>query len=127
MLAACQLILMLGLASVACVSATVARHQAQAAADLAALAGARYTALADNAACAVARAVVVANRATMTACRLDGLDLLVSVSVAVRGLPVMFGVASATARAGPVGIPAAPGSVPPGRPPPGQVGPGPPA
>jgi secretion/DNA translocation related TadE-like protein len=120
-LGACQLILTLTLACILYVSATVARHQAQAAADLAALAGARYVVLGADVACAVAEAVVAANRATMTSCRPDGLDLVVSVSVAVRGAPPAVGVATATARAGPVGVPAGePGPAP------GEPGPDPP-
>ncbi|HKD97003.1 MAG TPA: Rv3654c family TadE-like protein [Micromonosporaceae bacterium] len=106
-LSACVLVVSIGLACVVAVAAVVGRHRAQAAADLAALAGARYAALGEAAACAAAGAVVDANGARVTACRLDGLDLVVSVAVEVPGAPAALGPARATARAGPAGIPGA--------------------
>ncbi len=74
----------------------VAREQARAAADLGALAGAAYAIRGADAACARAGELVRANGATVTDCRLDGLDLLLSVTT-VTGA----GAAEATARAGP--------------------------
>ena len=81
-------------------SVIVARHRAQSAADLAALAAAaRAPAGADNA-CRQARTVAYAARATLRDCVLTGLDVRVSVTVGT-GLP-MVGDARATARAGPI-------------------------
>jgi secretion/DNA translocation related TadE-like protein len=77
----------------------VAREQARTAADLGALAGAAYAVRGGAAACARAAEIVRANGATVTACRLDGLDLLLDVT-AVTGA----GAAEATARAGPVRV-----------------------
>ncbi|MEV4417619.1 Rv3654c family TadE-like protein [Catellatospora sp. NPDC049609] len=75
----------------------VAREQARTAADLGALAGAAYAVRGADAACARAAEIVRANGATVTACSLDGLDLLLAVT-AVTGA----GAAEATARAGPL-------------------------
>ncbi|BBY94277.1 hypothetical protein MGALJ_39460 [Mycobacterium gallinarum] len=91
--------------TVACVylgSAVVARHRAQAAADLAALAAAGG--LVDGAATACARAAAVAEAmgSSVADCTVSGLDVVVAVEVgAVLG---RFGVgtARAVARAGPV-------------------------
>ncbi|GIF82454.1 Rv3654c family TadE-like protein [Catellatospora bangladeshensis] len=75
----------------------VAREQARTAADLGALAGAAYAVQGADVACARAGDLVRANGATVTDCRLDGLDLLLSVIAVTRA-----GAAEATARAGPV-------------------------
>ncbi|MEU7821428.1 Rv3654c family TadE-like protein [Catellatospora sp. NPDC049133] len=75
----------------------VAREQARTAADLGALAGAAAAIEGAAAACERAGRIVAANAATVTACRLDGLDLTLSVQV-VTGA----GAAEATAVAGPV-------------------------
>ena len=80
-------------------SAVVARHRAQAAADLAALAAAAR--LPSGAAAACARATLVARemRVDDSECGVDGLDVVVTVRV-----PVAFGgAARAAARAGPAG------------------------
>ncbi len=78
-------------------AAVVARHRAQAAADLAALAAASR--LPSGAGMACARAAAVARRMGVDAvrCEVDGLDVVVSVDVAVAGV----GTARAAARAGP--------------------------
>lgn len=83
-------------------SAVIARHRAQAAADLAALAGAARIGSGGATACASAASVSLAMRARMSECALDGLDVTVRVEV-----PVGLGrwgvhVARAAARAGPV-------------------------
>lgn len=78
-------------------SAVVARHRAQVAADLGALAGAARAVFGASAACAEARRIVVANSAALAACQLDGLDLTITAQV-----NASIGVATATARAGPV-------------------------
>jgi len=80
-------------------AAATARHRAQAAADLGALAGARYAVDGEPTACARAAAIVAANGARMTGCRLDGVDLVVTAAVPLAGV----GTASGVARAGPVG------------------------
>lgn len=77
----------------------VARHRAQAAADLGALAGAAYGLDGPAAACRRAELIVRANGARMLRCELRGLDVVVTAQVRARGLG---GNARATARAGPV-------------------------
>jgi secretion/DNA translocation related TadE-like protein len=79
-------------------SAVVARHRAQTAADLAALAAAARLASGAEAACARASAVARAMRVDDVGCRVDDLDVVVTVRVAVP----FGGVAQAGARAGPV-------------------------
>jgi len=80
-------------------SAVVARHRAQAAADLAALAAAARLAAGPEAACAQAKAVARQMRVSTTGCDVDDLDVVVTVDVrvAVGG----WGSARAAARAGP--------------------------
>lgn len=80
-------------------SVVVARHRAQAAADLAALSAAARLAAGPAAACARATLVARDMRVRDSKCRVDDLDVVVTVEV-----PVAFaGVARAAARAGPVG------------------------
>ena len=80
-------------------SAVVARHRAQAAADLAALAAAARLPSGAAAACARATAVAREMRVDDSECGVDGLDVVVTVRV-----PVAFGgAARAAARAGPAG------------------------
>jgi secretion/DNA translocation related TadE-like protein len=79
-------------------SVVVARHRAQAAADLAALAAAGRLPSGVGAACARATAVARAMRVDNADCRVDGLDVVVTVRVAV----AFTGSARAAARAGPV-------------------------
>lgn len=82
-------------------SAVVARHRAQAAADLAALAGAARLPSGVAAACAHASAVAHGMRVADAQCSVDGLDVVVTVRVAV----AFAGAARAVARAGPVATP----------------------
>ena len=82
-------------------SAVVARHRAQAAADLAALAAAARLPAGGGAACTRAMAVAREMRVDDVRCRIDDLDVVVTVAVAV----VIVGVARAAARAGPVDVP----------------------
>jgi secretion/DNA translocation related TadE-like protein len=82
-------------------SAVIARHRAQAAADLAALSAAGRLASGPDAACASAASLSAAMAAAMATCTLDELDVVVTVEV-----PVGLGrwgvhVARASARAGP--------------------------
>jgi secretion/DNA translocation related TadE-like protein len=90
-----------GLTSVYAAGAVLARHRAQAAADLGALAAASRAIEGPAAACAAAAATVVANGATITDCRLDGLDATVTTTAVVAGAPPGVAPATATARAGP--------------------------
>jgi secretion/DNA translocation related TadE-like protein len=71
------------------------RHRAQVAADLGALAGARYAVDGAGTVCGHAGEIVAANGGRLVKCRLDGLDLVVTAQV---------GPARATARAGPVRV-----------------------
>ena len=78
-------------------SAVVARHRAQAAADLAALAAAARMPSGVGAACARATAVARQMRVDGVQCEADDLDVVVTVEVAVG----LAGPARAAARAGP--------------------------
>jgi secretion/DNA translocation related TadE-like protein len=80
-------------------AAVVARHRAQAAADLAALAAAARLAAGPETACAQAKAVAREMRVSTTGCAVDDLDVVVTVDarLAVGG----WGCARAAARAGP--------------------------
>ncbi|MDD4868440.1 MAG: pilus assembly protein TadG-related protein [Mycobacterium sp.] len=81
-------------------SAVVARHRAQAAADLAALAGAARLPSGTGPACARATAVARETWVADAQCNVQGLDVVVTVAV-----PVAFsGMARAAARAGPAGM-----------------------
>jgi secretion/DNA translocation related TadE-like protein len=80
-------------------AAVVARHRAQAAADLAALAAAARLTAGPEAACAQAKAVAREMRASTSGCAVDDLDVVVTTAVrlAVGG----WASAGAGARAGP--------------------------
>jgi secretion/DNA translocation related TadE-like protein len=86
-------------------SAVIARHRAQAAADLAALAAARWIGSGPQAACVWAASVAMANRSRLVACTPDGLDVVVTVEVAVVLGRLGVGSARAAARAGPARVP----------------------
>ena len=75
----------------------LARHRAQAAADLAALAAAALLPAGADAACARAREVALAMRAGRAGCVVDDLDVVVTIEAAVG----RWGTARAAARAGP--------------------------
>ncbi|GIF65442.1 hypothetical protein Ais01nite_34770 [Asanoa ishikariensis] len=95
---------LLGLACAAVGVAAVGRHQAQTAADLGALAGAARTLEGPDAACARAAEIVAANGGRMSGCVVHGFDVVVTVAVVVRLPPSgSVRVATARARAGPVG------------------------
>lgn len=81
-------------------SAVIARHRAQAAADLAALAAAQH--LADGSACSQASVVARSMRATVTRCAVEDLDVVVSVETSVPVGRIPVGPARAVAKAGPV-------------------------
>jgi secretion/DNA translocation related TadE-like protein len=99
LLCAGSVVIAFGLAGALAAAAATARHRAQTAADLGAVAGARYAVAGEAVACARASMIVEANGARMTGCRLDGFDLTVDVELPVAGLGTVHG----TARAGPVG------------------------
>ena len=89
-----------GLAGAMVGAAHVARHQAQSAADLGALAGAGRAWAGPAAACDRAAEIVTANQARLSGCWVDGLD--VTVTVEVTPAAGLQGVATAWARAGPL-------------------------
>ena len=98
----CLIAMVLATAVAATGSAIVARHRAQAAADLGALAAADVlVGRASGAPCAAAARVASAQGATLTECELSGTDVLVRASVEPRGPVAALGVAVAAARAGP--------------------------
>ncbi len=80
-------------------AAVTARHRAEAAADLAALAAASHATEGPGAACERAREVAVRMSVTLLTCRWERGDALVE----VRSEPAGTGRAEARARAGPVG------------------------
>lgn len=82
-------------------AAVVARHRAQAVADLAALAAAAH--LPDGAAVACTQAADLARAmgTAVVACTMDGLDVVVIVEASAALAPASMGPARATARAGP--------------------------
>ncbi|MGV0626096.1 Rv3654c family TadE-like protein [Mycolicibacter minnesotensis] len=84
-------------------AAVVARHRAQAAADLAALAGAARVPGGSLGACAQASALTRRMLTGEVVCVVDDLDVIVTVAVPVPGW--RLGRAQATARAGPVAQP----------------------
>lgn len=82
-------------------SAVVARHRAQAAADLAALAAAGRLALGAEAACARAADVAHAMQTAVASCTVEDLDVVVTVEVGVVLGRLGTVAARAVARAGP--------------------------
>lgn len=83
-------------------AAVVARHKAQAAADLGALAAAVHALEGREAACAEAAAIITANGGRMVSCQVDGLEATVGAEADAAGLAASFDPAVAKARAGPV-------------------------
>jgi len=79
-------------------AAVIARHRAQTAADLAALAAAARVPAGAEAACAQAAAVARAMRIGVAGCTLEDLDVVVTIEAGVG----RWGAARAAARAGPV-------------------------
>jgi secretion/DNA translocation related TadE-like protein len=76
----------------------VARHRAETAADLGALAGAVRAIEGEATACGTAERIVMANGGRLTGCRVEGLDVVVSAQVPG---PAGWGTSGASARAGP--------------------------
>jgi secretion/DNA translocation related TadE-like protein len=97
-----MLTVFVALAASAVGAAIVARHRAQAAADLAALGGAALAVQGEQAACARAATLVADNGGGIVSCHLDGWDLMVAAEVVPSGVAAFAGAARASARAGPV-------------------------
>ncbi len=95
------LLTMFALVAAGVMSIVDAHRRAQAAADLAALAGAQGRA-AGRDPCAAAALVAGRNGARLTSCRLDGADVLVEVAVSAARPLHLRGPLPARARAGPV-------------------------
>lgn len=95
-------IVLVGVFGAALGAARMARQQARVAADFGALAGAGHALDGEAAACGTAGKLARANGARLAACRLDGLDVLVTTQVTVSPLPWLTRTVTATARAGPV-------------------------
>lgn len=95
-------IVLVGLFGAALGAARMARQQAKVAADFGALAGAGHALEGVAVACGAAGELVRANGARLAACRLDGLDVLVSTQVTASPLPWLTRTVTATTRAGPV-------------------------
>jgi secretion/DNA translocation related TadE-like protein len=85
-------------------SAVIARHRAQSAADLAALAAADGLSGGVEAACERATSVAAAVHVAVTACTVDGLDVVVTVEAAMALTAWGSGPARAAARAGPAAV-----------------------
>jgi len=83
-------------------AAVGARHRAEGAADLAALAAAAHAVEGPDAACAKAAVVTGGMNAALVTCSLDGWDAVVEVDVAGPAPIAALGSAHARARAGPV-------------------------
>ncbi|WP_229791357.1 Rv3654c family TadE-like protein [Micromonospora fulviviridis] len=82
-------------------AARCARHQARNAADFAALGGAGRAIEGTGEACGRAADLAAANGGRLTACRLDGLDVVATAEVRVAPLPWLVRSARVTSRAGP--------------------------
>ncbi|MEV0425293.1 Rv3654c family TadE-like protein [Micromonospora sp. NPDC050495] len=93
---------LIGLFGAAVGAARLARQQARVAADFGALAGAGQVLDGDVVACARAGEVTRANGGRLMACRLDGLDVLITAQVEVSPLPGLRRTATVTSRAGPI-------------------------
>ncbi|MGH3914236.1 MAG: Rv3654c family TadE-like protein [Pseudonocardiaceae bacterium] len=81
----------------------VARHQAESAADLAALAGAGSVVIGEQYVCAQARRVTDRMGVRLASCRVRGWDVLVEVAARPGGPAGGLAEATGRARAGPVG------------------------
>jgi secretion/DNA translocation related TadE-like protein len=104
LLASGLLVVLLGAAMAGVGAAVVARHRAQAAADLGALAGALHALAGEQEACDRAASIVAANGARIIRCRLDGFDISVTAAVSPAGYAALAGAAEASARAGPADV-----------------------
>jgi secretion/DNA translocation related TadE-like protein len=103
-LAAGVLIVLISVAFASAGAATVARHRAENAADLAALAGALRAVDGTDAACARSADISAANGAHLVECSVDGFDVTVVVEVSANTGMWFSGTARGAARAGPVEV-----------------------
>jgi secretion/DNA translocation related TadE-like protein len=85
--------------------ALIARHHAESAADLAALAGAAQTLPGEPYACTQGRRVTDRMHVQLISCHLHGWDVLIEVSAQPPGWLGTLGTATAQARAGPASCP----------------------
>jgi secretion/DNA translocation related TadE-like protein len=99
-LALCAVLLVAGGLTAAVGAVAVSRHQAAAAADLAALAGAQAVGN-GGAACAEAARVASRSGAGLASCTIEGADVVVEAVVRPAGTLGRLGVARVRARAGP--------------------------
>jgi secretion/DNA translocation related TadE-like protein len=83
-------------------SAVIARHRAQAAADLAAVAAAVHLGDGTRTACSQASTLARAMGTAVTQCVVEHLDVVITVETPVPLGRIGFGPARATARAGPI-------------------------
>lgn len=83
--------------------AVIARHQAESAADLAALAGAAQVLAGEQYACAQARRVTDRMRVRLVSCQTRGWDVLVELAAQPAGWLGGLGAVTSQARAGPAG------------------------
>jgi secretion/DNA translocation related TadE-like protein len=95
------LVLAITFAGTAIGSVLVARHRAQATADLAALAAAQRLPAGREQACTQAGALTRAMKGRLAGCDIDDLDVLVTVEFEVGVVSGVIGPARARARAGP--------------------------
>ncbi|WP_107079466.1 Rv3654c family TadE-like protein [Micromonospora sp. MH33] len=101
LLAVGLVLVLVGLFGAGLGAARCARHQARNAADFAALGGAGRAIEGAGEACGRAAALAAANGGRLTACRLDGVDVVVTAEVRVAPLPGLARTARVTSRAGP--------------------------
>jgi secretion/DNA translocation related TadE-like protein len=101
------LVLLLGL-GLQLGAVTLARHRAETAADLAALAGAHEAVRGTDVACDRAGTIATGNGARWVDCRVDGWAVTVVAGVSCRCMPSVSGDATGRARAGPVALGGAP-------------------
>ena len=101
MLALAGALIACGSFAVALGSVAVTRHRAASAADLAALTAAVHAREGASAACAAARRAAATQQAVLVSCRLDGLEVVVEVTVRPGPALARLGLATGRARAGP--------------------------
>lgn len=99
-LALAMVLCVLGAVLAAAGTVTAVRHRAEAVADLAALAAAAHALEGEPAACGAARRLAEEQGSVLVACRLDGLDAVVTAGVTPPGGLAALGMLHGVARAG---------------------------
>ena len=112
-LSAAAVVTLVAGALAAAATATVTRHRAGLAADVAALAAASHVTEGPNAACEAAGSAAARNGATLASCIVDGTVVSVRTRVAAPPWIAWAGAAQGRARAGPAAEPEEPGGVAP--------------